>query len=151
MLRHAFFECINQNNLGCSVATGQLWRCDRSSDICWFNMLPHDLKYVKVKNVIHKMYMFIHVHYTSIPLKYNQDAKITWSIYFYNLLYNFQPVSPPIIRSTKLYIQRQVLSNHLIHDSSRQQYWLDNTWRCMYSFVLLMMSGETVWNMQSNL
>jgi hypothetical protein len=35
---------------------------------------------------------------------------------------------------------------HLIHDSSRQQYWFDNTWRCMYSFVLLMMGGGTAWN-----
>jgi hypothetical protein len=33
------------------------------------------------------------------------------SIYFYKLLYMFQAVPPPIIRSTKLYIQRQVLSN----------------------------------------
>jgi len=32
---------------------------------------------------------------------------------------------------------------HLIHDSSRQQYWFDNTWLCMYSFVLLMLGGET--------
>jgi hypothetical protein len=28
---------------------------------------------------------------------------------------------------------------HLIHDSGRQQYWFDDTWRCMYSFVFLMM------------
>jgi hypothetical protein len=34
-----------------------------------------------------------------------------------------------------------------IHNSSRRQYWFDNTWRCMYSFVLLMMGGETAWNM----
>jgi len=78
----------------------------------------------------------------SISLKYNQqDATFSWSIYFYKLLYMFQAVPPPIIRSTKLYIQRQVLSNqycclliswmwwnvvpshprtsfHLIHDSS---------------------------------
>jgi len=56
-------------------------------------------------------------------------------IYFYKLLYMFQSVSSPIIRSTKLYIQRQVLFKpillpaaivdemelmefHLIHDSS---------------------------------
>jgi len=73
-----------------------------------------------------------------------QDATFFRSIYFYKLLYMFQAVSSPIIRSTKLYIQRQVLSNpycclllwwmrwnsmefHLIHDSSRQQYWFDNT------------------------
>ena len=41
----------------------------------------------------------------------------------------------------------QTMSFYLIHDSSRQQYWFDNTWRCMYSFVLLMMGGRTAWNM----
>jgi hypothetical protein len=50
-----------------------------------------------------------------ISLKCNQqDATFSGSIYFYKLLYMFQAVSLPIIRSTKLYIQRQVLSN---------QYW----------------------------
>ena len=48
----------------------------------------------------------------SLSLKYNQqDATLSRSIYFYKLLYMFQAVTPPIIRSTKLYIQRQVLSN----------------------------------------
>jgi hypothetical protein len=75
----------------------------------------------------------------NILLKYNQqDATFSRSIYFYKLLYMFQAVPlpvvpPPVIRSTKRYIQRQVLSNqyccyhgwdgttfHLIHDSSRQ-------------------------------
>jgi len=47
-----------------------------------------------------------------VSLKYNQhDATFSRSIYFYNLLYMFQAVPPPIIRSTQLYIQRQVLSN----------------------------------------
>jgi len=47
----------------------------------------------------------------SETLKCNQkDATFSRSIYFYKLLYMFQAVSPPIIRSTKLYIQRQVLS-----------------------------------------
>jgi hypothetical protein len=48
----------------------------------------------------------------SIYLKYNQqDAKFFRSIYFYKLLYMFEAVPPLIIRSTQLYIQRQVLSN----------------------------------------
>ena len=48
--------------------------------------------------------------YESCSLKYNQqDATFSLSIYFYKLLYVFQAVPPPIIRSTKLYIQRQVL------------------------------------------
>jgi hypothetical protein len=49
---------------------------------------------------------------SSSSLKYNQqDATFPPSIYFYKLLYMFQGDSPPIIRSTKLYIQRQVLSH----------------------------------------
>jgi hypothetical protein len=74
------------------------------------------------------------------PLKCNQqNATFPQSIHFYKLLFMFQAVPPPIIRSTKLYIQRQVLSNqycclllswmgefHLIDDNSRQQYSFDN-------------------------
>jgi len=40
---------------------------------------------------------------------------------------------------------------HAFHLICRQQYWFDDTWLCMYSFVLLMMGGGTAWNMQSNL
>jgi hypothetical protein len=48
---------------------------------------------------------------TSISVKYNQqDATFSRSIYFYKLLCMFQAVPPPIIKSTKLYIQRQVFS-----------------------------------------
>ena len=40
---------------------------------------------------------------------YNQqDAKLLNFIYICKMLYMFQAVSPPIIRSTKLYIQLQV-------------------------------------------
>ena len=47
-----------------------------------------------------------------ISLKYNQqNATFSPFIYFYKLFYTFQAVPPPIIRSTKPYIQRQVLSN----------------------------------------
>jgi hypothetical protein len=46
------------------------------------------------------------------PLWYNQqDATFSRYMYFCQLFYMFQAVPPPIIRSTKLYIQRQVLSN----------------------------------------
>ena len=74
-----------------------------------------------------------------ISLKYNQkDATFSPSIYFYKLLYMFQVVPPPIIRSTKLYIQRQVLSNQyccLLLSSMRLN--------CSSCFVLMMMGGET--------
>ena len=40
---------------------------------------------------------------------------------FLQMLYMLQAVPPPIIRSTELYIQPQF---HLIHGSSKQQYWL---------------------------
>jgi hypothetical protein len=48
-----------------------------------------------------------------------QDATFSRSIYFFELLYMFQAIPPPIIKSTKLYI------------------------RCMYSFVFLMMGRGT--------
>jgi hypothetical protein len=52
------------------------------------------------------------IFFHTIFLKYNQqEATLSRSIYFYKLLYIFQAVSPPIIRSTRLYIQRDVLSN----------------------------------------
>ena len=54
----------------------------------------------------------LNVAFIRTSLKYNQkDALFSQSVYFYKLLYMFQAVSPPIIRNTKLYIQRQVLSN----------------------------------------
>jgi hypothetical protein len=79
---------------------------------------------------------------TSISLNYNQqDATFTRYIYFYKLFYMFQAVSPPIIRSTKLYIQHQVLSNQ--HCCNKQQCWFDNTGGCMYSFVFLIIGRGT--------
>jgi len=70
---------------------------------------------------------------SKISIKYDQqDETFSRSIYFHKLLYMFQAVTLPIMRITKLYIQRQVLSTfHLIHDNSRLQYWFDNTWRCI--------------------
>jgi hypothetical protein len=51
---------------------------------------------------------------TLVSLKYNQlDATFSRPIYFYKLLYMFQEDPLPIIRSTKLYIQLQVLSNNI--------------------------------------
>jgi hypothetical protein len=65
----------------------------------------------------------------TISLKYNQkDATFSQSIYFYKLLYIFQAVPPPIIRSTKLYIQRQVLSNQ----HCCRHYLLQETCRAVY-------------------
>jgi len=45
-------------------------------------------------------------------------CNVSRSIYFYKLLYMFQAVPPPTIRSTKLYIQLQVLSTNGTHISS---------------------------------
>jgi len=55
------------------------------------------------------VHMSVHRKYISKvqPTRYTFSR----SIYFYKLLYKFQTVPPPIIRSRKLYIQRQVLSN----------------------------------------
>jgi hypothetical protein len=62
----------------------------------------------KVPNPVTPNLMFI----ASISLKYNQqDETFSRSIYFLKLLYMFQAIPPPIIRSTKLCVQHEVLSN----------------------------------------
>jgi hypothetical protein len=69
-----------------------------------------------------------------LSLKYNQQEEtFSRAIYFYKLLYTFQAVLPPIIRSTKLHTASSIVepillpaaivdeverSFHLIHDSS---------------------------------
>jgi len=63
-------------------------------------------------NQIQTNFTFICPCIASIPLKYNQqDATFFRYIYFYKWLYMFQAVPSPIIRSTKRYIQLQVLPN----------------------------------------
>jgi hypothetical protein len=71
---------------------------------------------------------------------------------FLNTLYMFQAVPPPIIRSTQLYKQLQVLSTNTAASCYRERWQLpavlvDNTWSCLYSCVLLTMGGKTAWNM----
>jgi len=53
------------------------------------------------------------------------------------MLYMFQAVSPPIVRSSKLYTQ------HLVYVKLACRYRLTYTRCCVYSFELLTMSGET--------
>ena len=74
---------------------------------------------------------FICPYIASISLKYNQeDATFSRSIYLYKLLYMFQAVPPPIIRSTKLHVQRQVLSNQY---SCLLLSWV--IWNCKRQFL----------------
>ena len=71
----------------------------------------------------------------------------------------FQAVPPPIIRSTTLFVQLQVLSTSTAAccyemerssvSSTIAAVLVDNTWSCMYSYVLLMMGGGTAWNKYS--
>ena len=113
---------------------------------------------------------FIFPCISSIYLKYNQrDATFSRSVISINF-YNIFPSHPRqqqaavlVWQYPTLYVQfcarddgrRNRLKHveqfielfHLIHDSIRQQYWFDNTRRCMYSSVLLMMGGGTAWNM----
>jgi hypothetical protein len=120
----------------------------------------HKLNHILEKNC-NFYFTFVCPWIASMYLKYDRkNATFSRSIYFYKLLYMFQAVPPPIFRITKLYIQRQVLSNHtaaycycgwdrtacfwrFLRQSSEAQ----NTWRCMYSFVFLMMGGGTAKNM----
>ena len=88
------------------------------------------------------------------------------------LLYMFWVVSPPIIRSTQLYLQYLVLVNRYCYLPLLWKNWnwfqcgvgivlicfgvaadvsqLTSTRYCKYSCVLLMMGGDTTWNMYSS-
>ena len=89
---------------------------------------------VCVCGIRHPALAFICPCIASVSLKYNQpDATFSRSIYFYKLIYIFQAVPPPIIRSTKLYIQPAAAGSSIgltIPD-------------VVCSFVLLMMGGGT--------
>jgi len=64
------------------------------------------------------------------------NATFSRSIYFYKLLYMFQEVPPPIIKSTKLYIERQVLSNLYCYCSIGFRWFLftsSGAQKCTYS------------------
>jgi len=81
-------------------------------------------------------------------------------LYFCEMLYMFQAVPLPIIRSSKLYIQHWVLCQTFTatcHCRGRAPTlpWLwqvavkvwQSTRCCIYSFELLMMGRGTAWNM----
>jgi len=61
--------------------------------------------------IYHRFDFHISVHRKYISEVQTTRCNVFRSIYFYKFLYKFQAVPPPIIKSTKLYIQRQVLSN----------------------------------------
>ena len=56
------------------------------------------------------------IYYTVYITKYNQqDATLqNLFIYFYTMLYMFQAVPPPIIRSSQLYIQHRAFVKPLL-------------------------------------
>ena len=64
-------------------------------------------------------------------------------------LYMFRSVFPSIIRSPRLYIQRQICISYRFVDcllASSQRTCMTYTWSCMYSLELLMMDGKTARN-----
>jgi hypothetical protein len=64
----------------------------------------------------------------------------------------FRAVSPSIIRSSELYIQRQAYVRQILLSACQQagrSICLTYACRCMYNSELLMMDGETARNMWS--
>ena len=55
----------------------------------------------------------------------------------------FRTVFPPIIRSSRLYVQQQAYVKQILLSACKQTY----ACCCMYSRELLMMGGKTVRNM----
>ena len=64
------------------------------------------------------------------------------------MLYMFQTVFPSVIRSSKLHIQRQTNTATCCYPcrparvATGSSNGLTNTWRCIYSFELLLMDGK---------
>jgi hypothetical protein len=83
-----------------------------------------------------------------------QDATI-FDLFISSLLYTFRATLSPIIRSTQLYLQLQVLSTDIARwdgTPSHPRYQpatisVDSTWSCKYSYVLLMMGEGVARNM----
>jgi len=129
----------------------------RCSDQCWDkfrcseNYFLFDLILTLLSSITHChtewKYGFWHsyVQGSRIYFQITTNKMQLFLIYlFLQILYMFQAIPPPIIRSTKLYIQPQVLSTNTVACCSSIDW---QTWSCMYSFVLLMMGGGTAWNM----
>ena len=81
--------------------------------------------------------------------KYPTSCNVTQFIYFWKLLYIFRVVSPPIIRSTQLYVHHLVLVKPLllptaIVEELELQFVPDAVDTVVY--VLLMMGGDTTRN-----
>jgi len=94
-----------------------------------------------------KFYVHVSVHRKRI-FKYNQqDATLHSLFIFCEMLYMFQAVLPPIIRSSKLYIQHLVKTLVLPATVVEELEGLTNTRCCIYSFELPMMGEGTARNM----
>jgi hypothetical protein len=78
--------------------------------VCFWSFCYSYISFVRLGT--YKFDVHISVHRKYISKVQPQHATFSWSIYLYKLLYMFQVIPPPIIRSTKLYIERQVLSKH---------------------------------------
>ena len=93
------------------------------------------------------------MHRKRIFMYNQQDATLHNLFIFCEMLYMFQAVPPPIIRSSKLYVQHQVLCQTLLLPATvvptLPQQWQvavkvgHGTRCCMYSFELLMMGIGT--------
>jgi len=94
-------------------------------------------------------------HKTHITIQnnfnYNKQNETIFYLFISKTLYMFQAVPPPIIRSTELHTQLQVLSplRSISATTPASSSTGDNTWSCVYSYVLLMMGRGTAWNMYS--
>ena len=105
--------------------------------------------------------IYVFLRRKCIPNHDQQDATVTQFIYIRKLLYMFRVYPPPIIRSTKLYLQYPVFVKPLllpatIVEESKlnsstiaagSSNGLINTGCCRYSVMLLMMGGGYTRNM----
>jgi len=97
--------------------------------------------------------MWTDTHFCNSKLQPTSCNVFTWFIYFYRRsTYFMRFLRPSLGAHNCTYTFRYchpilLLAATMEEISTVAAVLVDNTWRCMYSYVLLMMGGGTAWNM----
>ena len=133
------------------------WKNLRIEDFIYSHFLEIPIQNIRwtmlVERIGEKQYVYrLYILARPTRCNFTQWYLLLW------MLYMFQAVPPPIIRSSKLYTQHEVfvelflllaaiVSWNSLTIAVRSRKRSTNTWWCVYSFELLMMGGGTAWNM----
>ena len=102
-----------------------------------------------------KFYIHMSMHRKCNSKLQPTSCNFSWFIHFYRRCARFRRFLRPSSRAHDCthsfrYCQPILLLAAIMDETERRTHiavLVDNTWSCMYSFVLLMMGGGTAWNM----